>query len=94
MDDTPARRAYIAWVGSGLAQSPEAWWQAFEAGFRSGAPGTPRACKWTADGEIWQTECGHAFEFTADGPTENKAKFCQYCGGNLIEVQLQEDYKP
>lgn len=48
-----------------------------------------RTCKWTLDdthGNKWDTECGHAFEFTTDGPEENGARFCQYCGGRLVTV--------
>ena len=43
-------------------------------------------CKWTEDenGE-YDTECGHKFEFIYDGPVENGAIFCQYCGKKIIE---------
>lgn len=49
-------------------------------------PTTP-ACLWreSDDGEMWSTSCGHAFNFTADGPKENGMKFCCYCGGQLEE---------
>ena len=42
-------------------------------------------CQWKEDGDgIWNTVCGHlVFEFTADGPTENKFLFCHYCGGKI-----------
>jgi hypothetical protein len=45
-----------------------------------------RPCEWTldeADYGCWSSGCGHAFEFTTDGPKENGFKFCPYCGGML-----------
>lgn len=43
-----------------------------------------RVCTWTEEEEgPWHTGCGHAFEFTNDGPVENGAKHCCYCGGKL-----------
>ena len=44
-------------------------------------------CHWTEDDSgIWYTQCGEAFEFIVDGPSENAAKYCLYCGGILVEV--------
>lgn len=41
-------------------------------------------CRWTEDDEgIWYTECGNAHEFMTDSPTENKYKFCPYCGREI-----------
>jgi hypothetical protein len=42
-------------------------------------------CEWTEDyNGCWETDCGKAFEFSAEGPTENEFKFCCYCGKKLI----------
>lgn len=50
-----------------------------------------RPCVWTEDEDgIWQTECGDAFAFDSGSPTENKAKFCQYCGAELVLVEYAE----
>lgn len=47
-------------------------------------------CAWSLDDiggdSVWETQCGHSFEWTTDGPRENGAKFCCYCGGVLVEV--------
>ena len=50
------------------------------------------SCQWKEDADgIWQTDCGNAFEFTADGPTENEFRFCPYCGGKIsIHEEAQE----
>lgn len=41
-------------------------------------------CGWTEDLDgNWGTSCGETFTFTDGGPRENRAKFCQYCGGLL-----------
>ena len=45
-------------------------------------------CTWREEMQVddvaWQTSCGNLFSFSADGPTENRFKFCPYCGGGLI----------
>ena len=43
---------------------------------------------WPADSDapdegIFETACGHAFEFTCDGIKENGFAFCPYCGGRI-----------
>lgn len=46
-----------------------------------------RSCQWSEDsGGNWDTACGEVFTFTDGGPKENKARFCQYCGGELVAV--------
>jgi hypothetical protein len=48
-----------------------------------------RVCEWKSDDDdcrAWYTGCGHLFEFIADGPSENGAKFCQFCGGTLNAI--------
>jgi hypothetical protein len=37
------------------------------------------------DSQMWETSCGHAFQFNEDGPKENHAAFCCYCGKTLTE---------
>lgn len=45
-------------------------------------------CVWIVSREfetdVWETGCDNAYEFTNDGPKENRMKFCPYCGGALI----------
>jgi len=48
-------------------------------------------CTWTVDpswdeDDIWETDCDNTFQFTTDGPKENRFKFCPYCG-KVIEVE-------
>lgn len=44
------------------------------------------ACRWRQDNNgIWETSCGNAFEFNANGPKENRMRFCCYCG-KLLRV--------
>ena len=41
-------------------------------------------CTWTEDDDgVFQTSCGGSWEFTHDGPGENRAKFCPYCGDEI-----------
>jgi len=35
---------------------------------------------------IWETDCGNAHEFFADGPAENMYRFCPYCGRRIVVV--------
>lgn len=48
-------------------------------------PPSPRStCTWTeTDDGWWQTQCGEAFEFTEGVPTENKFRFCPFCGNRI-----------
>ena len=51
-----------------------------------------RECKWTVDDDgAFNTECGHRFELTYDGPKENHWVFCPYCGGILKEKDENND---
>lgn len=47
------------------------------------------SCTWTLNadsyGETWESACGETWQFETGGPTENKMKFCCYCGKRLIE---------
>lgn len=48
-------------------------------------------CTWKQwEGGQYETQCGEVFEFTNDGIKENKAVFCQYCGGIIAEVPYTE----
>lgn len=51
---------------------------------------TETECEWTPEDDeywsYWDTACGQAFSFEADGPTENKFKFCCFCGGTLVQT--------
>ena len=52
---------------------------------------TVRACRWQQDADgIYQTGCDESFFFETGSAEENKAKFCQYCGGNLIVSNYKE----
>jgi hypothetical protein len=50
-------------------------------------------CTWTQDGslEYYNTECGNAFYFTDEGPTEHEFRFCPYCGRKLVDVPYIEE---
>ena len=54
----------------------------------------PRQCIWSMDdigGEsMWETQCGHAFEFNDGGPLSNGQRYCGYCGGLLAERYASE----
>ena len=52
-------------------------------------------CAWTIDDwggdSVYETQCGHTFEFNDGGPVENGFAFCGYCGGKLCEVRTSDD---
>ena len=57
-------------------------------------PRTPhkkRECVWTDDDHHYGTQCGRAFEFIDDGPSENRFFYCPFCGGRLIEQPKGQD---
>jgi hypothetical protein len=42
-------------------------------------------CQWEEDDDgFWMTSCGNTFVFEAGTPSDNKMKFCPYCGGHLM----------
>ena len=45
-------------------------------------------CIWKFDSQYdyYNTSCDNLFEFSADGPNENKFLYCPYCG-NKLEVK-------
>lgn len=50
--------------------------------------GHDKSCHWTQDEDgIYHTGCGNAFTFDSGTAAENRAKFCQYCGGDLIATE-------
>lgn len=42
------------------------------------------ACAWTEnENGAWDTACGRTWEFTNDGPVENRMTYCMGCGGRV-----------
>jgi hypothetical protein len=50
-------------------------------------------CTWTQDEslEYYKTECGKAFYFNYEGPTEQEYLFCMFCGKKLVDVPYIEE---
>jgi NADH pyrophosphatase NudC (nudix superfamily) len=48
---------------------------------------TKQVCVWIYDDldDYWETLCGEAFTLNVGSPSENKMKFCPYCGRRLKE---------
>lgn len=44
-----------------------------------------KVCQWTVDEDgIWDTKCGHRWEYLTGGPRDNNQHWCGYCGGLLV----------
>jgi len=45
-------------------------------------------CKWTRDGEVYDTGCGECFEFTDSGALADQPaiQWCPFCGGRIREA--------
>jgi len=43
-------------------------------------------CLWSQDEDedMWETECGRAWQFTEGGPVENEMTYCHGCGKRVI----------
>lgn len=56
----------------------------------------PPTCAWRADehDDTWHTDCGQMWQFNDGGPTENKQRFCGYCGGTLVAVPFAYTDEP
>ena len=50
----------------------------------------PCTCTENSDG-YYETTCGGTWMFEYEGITENKAKFCPFCGGEIIEKKYEEE---
>ncbi len=54
---------------------------------------TPKFCTWEYDHfyDYWETSCGDAYQIVDGTPTDNKMKFCPYCGKELVEQQINKE---
>ena len=47
-------------------------------------------CIWTYessdDGDIWESACGHTWQFETDTPKGNEMNFCPFCGHILAQM--------
>jgi len=51
-----------------------------------------RECKWQQDSDgNWDTACGETFIFEDGSPSDNRQRFCGYCGAPIIESLFMED---
>ena len=45
-------------------------------------------CKWKQDDDgVYDSSCGHKWQFIEGGPRENGMKFCCYCGKPLVTIR-------
>jgi hypothetical protein len=50
------------------------------------------SCEWYQDEEgLYETSCGHYFEVTSGSATENRMKFCCYCGQPMVDIPHVEE---
>ena len=77
--------------GGEFTYSSTEWEKAgFAACFQAHFPASG-ACQWTeVTGWTWETSCGATHAFSVDGPEENGAHFCCYCGRVIAAVALGE----
>ena len=57
---------------------------------------TDSICVWTYDEDDggWFTDCGEGFETTTGTPSENKFKYCPFCGEVLVEFAAGNVFIP
>uniref|UniRef100_A0A6M3J629 Uncharacterized protein n=1 Tax=viral metagenome TaxID=1070528 RepID=A0A6M3J629_9ZZZZ len=48
-------------------------------------------CVWKYDeyDDTWNTSCNNTYQIIWGSPTENRMKFCPYCGG-MLELVIDE----
>lgn len=55
---------------------------------------TPNECAWVQDGDadcdLWATDCRNYFRIDDGTPTDNKMRYCCYCGKPLRTVPFEE----
>ena len=52
-----------------------------------------KTCEWSCgdpDWNLWNT-CADEWQLMEGSPTENKMKFCPFCGGTIIEIPYEEE---
>lgn len=59
-------------------------------------PERPTTCEWKQAlypdlDSVWETTCGHSFQFNDGGPSQNHAAFCCYCGAALAEILAEPE---
>jgi hypothetical protein len=50
---------------------------------------TTTACEWSLDepdSDTWETDCGHMFTLNEGTPSQNRMRFCCYCGQQIKET--------
>ncbi|MBV4365872.1 hypothetical protein [Erwinia phyllosphaerae] len=54
---------------------------------------SPGECGWRYDENdyFWSSSCGEDWQFTVDGPVENRVKFCQGCGKQVRIIEGNKD---
>lgn len=57
---------------------------------------SPRQCRWTQDGDegAWDTSCGQRHLLIDGGPTDNRMRWCCYCGQPLTEGPPESKGQP
>lgn len=60
-------------------------------------PKPPTTCAWVEEGDgyngigVWDTACGKAFVYDDGSPSDNGARFCQYCGKPIEQVDYERE---
>jgi hypothetical protein len=48
-------------------------------------------CLWVQDDDgVWESGCGHMFEFNDGDPADNYFAFCPYCGKHLEIININK----
>ena len=51
-----------------------------------------KTCVWAQEDEsdLWATKCGHYFTINDGTPTDNKMRYCVFCGGTIDQVSSEQ----
>lgn len=86
--ETPPNRDYMKAMQRSASAVESALWT-----YRVGNPKSVLiSCRWSEDEDgNWDTACGEVFVFETGGPTENRAKWCPYCGRRIHPVNFEQN---
>jgi hypothetical protein len=86
--ETPPNKDYMRAMQRSASDVESALWT-----YRVGNPKSAIiSCRWSEDEDgNWDTACGECFVFETGGPTENRARWCHYCGRRIDPVNFEQN---
>ena len=81
-------RVTVRWSYDNVRNLSEGQVAAIVAALRASTVSEKKPCEWRADADgVYHTGCGNSWFFDTGNASDNKVKFCCYCGGDLKPIE-------